>query len=229
MQFTGVTRDGGYAEFVVADADYVAPLPDTLSFADAAPLMCAGLTVYSALRRSGFRPGERVAVIGLGGLGHLGVLYARAMGGRVAVLSSTTEKEAEARELGAEIFIPTRTRAAAEALQAWEGGANLILATAPSVESVNSVFPGLAANGTLVVLGVGPGEVSLNPVSLIMGRRHVMGSPAGSRKELHEVLQFAASKGLRPRLTPFPLAGAAEALGKMHANQLRGRAVLVLE
>ena len=229
LEFTGVTRDGGYAEFVVADADYVAPLPDTLAFADAAPLMCAGLTVYSALRRSGFKPGDRVAVIGLGGLGHLGVLYARAMGGRVAVLSNTAEKEAAARELGAELFIPTKTRAAAEALQAWEGGADLILATAPSVESASSAFAGLAPNGMLVLLGVGPGELSLNPMALIMGRRRVMGSPAGSRKELHEALQFAASHGVRPRLTQFPLAAAAEALAQMHDNRLRGRAVLMLD
>ena len=215
--------------FVVADADYVAPLPDELAFADAAPLMCAGLTVYSALRRSGFRPGDRVAVIGLGGLGHLGVLYARAMGARVAVLSTTAEKEAEARELGAELFIPTKTRAAAEALQEWEGGANLILATAPSIESVNPAFAGLAPNGMLVLLGAGPGELSLNPMALIMGRRRVMGSPAGSRKELHEALQFAARHGVRPHLTRFPFAAAAEALEQMHDNRLRGRAVLMLE
>ncbi|SRR5712692_3068472 len=229
LEFTGVTRDGGYAEFVVADADYVAPLPDALTFADAAPLMCAGLTVYSALRRSGFKPGARVAVVGLGGLGHMGVLYARAMGGRVAVISSTAEKEAQAHELGAELFIPTKTRDPAEALQAWEGGANLILATANSVDSVNAVFPGLAPNGTLVVLGVGPGNVTLSPIALIMGRRRVMGSPAGSRMELRESLRFAADHGVRPHSTRYPLEGAAEALALMRENRLRGRAVLVLE
>ena len=162
-------------------------------------------------------------------LTHLGVLYARAMGARVAVLSSTAEKEGDARELGAELFIHTKTRSAAEALRAWEGGANLVLATAPSVESASAVFPGLAPNGMLVLLGAGPGELSLSPMGLIMGRRRVMGSPAGSRKELHEALQFAASHGVRPRLTQFPLAVAAEALSQMHDNRVRGRAVLMLE
>jgi alcohol dehydrogenase, propanol-preferring len=229
LQFTGVTRDGGYAEFVLADARYVASLPDALPFADAAPLMCAGLTVYSALRRAGFEPGDRVAIVGLGGLGHMGVLYALAMGGRVAVISSTPEKEPLARELGAELFISTDTRAPAEALQSWEGGANLILATANSVESVNAVFSGLAPNGTLVVLGVGPGNISLNPMDLIMARRRVMGSPAGSRKELRECLRFAADHGVRPHVTRYPLEKAEEALALMHENRLRGRAVLVVE
>src|SRR5919112_2489191 len=127
-QVTGITTDGGYAEFMIAPAAYVAPIPDALDFAEAAPLMCAGLTVYNGLRNAGFEPGDRVAVIGLGGLGHLGVLYAIEMGGRVAVLSSSQDKEEEAHELGAELFIDTGQGSAAEALLDWEGGADIILA-----------------------------------------------------------------------------------------------------
>jgi propanol-preferring alcohol dehydrogenase len=229
LGFTGVTGDGGYQEFTVANASYVVSLPDALGFVDAAPLMCAGLTVYSALRHAGFKAGDKVAVIGLGGLGHMGVLYARAMGGRVAVLSTTASKESDARELGAELFVNSKTCVPGEALRAWEGGANIILATASSVESANTAFPGLASNGTLVLLGVGPGDVSLNPMALIMGRRRVMGSPAGSRKDLHDTLDFAAKHGVRPRVTRFPLGDATEALAQMHDGRLRGRAVLVIE
>jgi D-arabinose 1-dehydrogenase-like Zn-dependent alcohol dehydrogenase len=192
LAFTGVMGDGGYQELMVANASYVVPLPEALGFLDAAPLMCAGLTVFSALRHAAFRPGYRVAVIGLGGLGHMAVLFARAMGGRVAVVSTSAAKEKDAMELGAELFIHSETRSPAKALQGWQGGANLILATANSVESANAAFAGLAPNGTLVVLGVGPGNVSLDPMTLIMGRRRVMGSPAGSRKDLDDTLRFAA-------------------------------------
>lgn len=228
-EFTGVTKDGGYQELMLASAGYVAPLPDTLDFAEAAPLMCAGLTVYSGLRHAGFAPGQKVAVIGLGGLGHLGVLYVKAMGGRVAVLSTSPEKEAEARELGAERFVNTKTQASGEALQAWEGGADIILATASSFDSMTAAFPGLATDGTMVVLGVGAGNLTLNPMELIMGRRRVMGSPAGSRRELREALEFAAAHGIRPRITRVPLEGASEALDRMHAGAIRGRAVLMMD
>src|SRR5262249_23080014 len=134
MQFTGITQDGGYKEFILAPAAYVAPLPDGIDFVHAAPLMCAGLTVFSGLRHAGFEPGDKVAVIGLGGLGHLGVLLARAMGGRVAVLSTSPDKQQEARELGAERFINLKAESPSEALRAWEGGADIILATPPAAE-----------------------------------------------------------------------------------------------
>jgi propanol-preferring alcohol dehydrogenase len=226
MAFTGVTGDGGYQEFIVANAAYLVSLPDTIDFAEAAPLMCAGLTVFSALRHAGFQPGHRVAVVGLG---EMGILYARAMGGRVAVVSSTSEKESDARLLGAELFIHSKTSAPAEELTRWDGGANIILSTASSVESANAAFPGLAPNGTLVLLGAGPGDVSLNPMALVMGRRRVMGSPAGSRKDLRDTLAFAAEHGVRPRVMRFPLDRANEAIRAMRERALRGRAVLVME
>lgn len=228
-EYTGVTKDGGYQELMLARAAYAAPLPDALDFVEAAPLMCAGLTVYNGLRCADFKPGDKVAVIGLGGLGHLGVLYARAMGGRVAVLSRSADKEPEALELGAERFINTRGKPAGEALCAWEGGADIILATAPSVETVRAAFPGLAPDGTLMVLGVGPGDIAVNPMHLTMGRRRLMGSPAGSPKDLRDALDFAATHGVRPKVTRFQLAHAGEVLVQMQSGLIRGRAVLAMD
>jgi len=143
----------GYQQFMLAPAAYVAPLPDRIDFVEAAPLMCAGLTVFSGLRHAGFEPGDKVAVIGLGGLGHMGVLFVRALGGRVAVLSTSAEKEAEARGLGAERFINLKTESASEALRTWEDGADIILATPPAAEPMIAAFPEFALNGTMVVLG----------------------------------------------------------------------------
>lgn len=228
VQVTGVSQDGGYAEFMLAPASYVAPIPDALDFVEAAPLMCAGLTVYNGLRNAGFEPGDRVAVIGLGGLGHLGVLYAREMGGRVAVLSSSSDKEEEARDLGAERFISSEDSSVAEALLDWEGGANIILATAPSVESMTEALPGLAPGGTLAVIGAADGEISVSPMDLIGARRHLMGSPSGSRKDVRYALEFAATHGVRPRITQRPLEDAGDVLNEMHERRLRGRVVLTV-
>jgi len=229
MQFTGVTKDGGYQEFMVAPAGYVAPLPAKLDFVDAAPLMCAGLTVFSGLRHAGFAPGFKVAVIGLGGLGHLGVLLARAMGGRVAVLSTSADKRDQALALGAERFIDFKTESPGDALRAWEGGADIILATPPAVDPMVAAFPGLALNGTMVVLGAPPENIAVSPMDLIMGRRRLMGSPAGSRKDLRDVLEFAATHDLRPIVTRMPLEEAGNALREMHEGRVRGRAVLVMK
>jgi D-arabinose 1-dehydrogenase-like Zn-dependent alcohol dehydrogenase len=229
MQFTGITKDGGYQQFMLAPAAYVAPLPADLDFAEAAPLMCAGLTVFSGLRHAGFEPGNKVAVIGLGGLGHMGVLLARAMGGRAAVLSTSADKQDEALDLGAERFINLKRESPSEALRAWEGGADIILATPPAAEPMMAAFPGLALNGTMVVLGAPPDNIAVNPMELIMGRRRLMGSPAGSRKDLRDVLHLAATHSLRPRVTEMPLDDAEQALKKMHQKSIHGRAVLVMD
>jgi len=229
MQFTGITKDGGYQQFMLAPAAYVAPLPASLDFAEAAPLMCAGLTVFSGLRHAGFEPGNKVAIMGLGGLGHMGVLLARAMGGRAAVLSTSAEKQDEARELGAERFINLKMESPSEALLAWEGGADIILATSPAADLMMAAFPGLALNGTMVVLGAPPDHITVNPMALIMGRRRLMGSPAGSRKDLRDVLHLAATHSLRPRVTEMPLEDAGQALEKMHQKSIHGRAVLVMD
>ena len=228
MEVTGVTKDGGYQEFMIAPAAYVAPIPDGLDFAEAGPLMCAGLTTFNGLRNAGFRVGQKVAVIGLGGLGHLGVLYARAMGARVAVISNTPDKEAEARDLGAEHFINTQSQKAGDALKEWDGGADIILATAPSTEAATDAFPGLASDGTLVLLGIGAGDIKASPMDLVGGRRHLMGSPSGSRKDIRATLDFSAHNQVLPHITKFPLQDASKALELMHTGMLRDRAVLVL-
>ena len=229
LEFTGVTRDGGYQEYMLAPAAYVAPLPEGLDFADAAPLMCAGLTVYSGLRHAGFRPGHKVAVIGLGGLGHMAVLFARAMGGRVAVLSTSADKEPEAQRLGAERFINVKKSKPAEALKAWDGGADLVLATAPDAETMAAAFPGLAIDGTMMVLGAPFAPLTVSPFDLIMGRRRLMGTPAGSRKDLHDTLAFAAAHGVRPRVKRASLQDLAGALGEMDKGHMLGRTVVVMQ
>ena len=226
-EWTGMMHDGGYADFMIARADYTVPLPDQLDDAEAAPLMCAGVTVYSGLLHSGVRAGHRVAVIGLGGLGHLAVLYAGAMGARVAVLSTHVGKEAEAKELGAERFILSTTGDVAAALRQWDGGADVIVATAPTVESVTNTFNGLAADGTMLVLGVGPGRIEIDPTELVMGRRRIIGSPAGSRAELRQTLRLAAERGIHPRVKTFPLTQVAEAFAAVERGDIARRAVLI--
>jgi alcohol dehydrogenase, propanol-preferring len=229
MTVTGVNRDGGYQEYMLAKAAYVAPVPEGLEFAEAGPLMCAGLTVFNGLRQAGFEPGQKVAVIGLGGLGHLGVLYAKAMGGRVAVISNTADKEAEARELGAEKFISTQGKKSADALREWDGGPDIILQTAPSTEAATEAFPGLAPDGTLVLLGVGAGEVIATPTDLISKRRRLMGSPSGSRHDVRAALNFSEHNHVVPRITKIALEDAPKALDAMQKGTLRGRSVIVFE
>jgi D-arabinose 1-dehydrogenase-like Zn-dependent alcohol dehydrogenase len=226
QRITGVNVDGGYQELMLAPANYVAPLPDEIDFAAAAPLMCAGLTVFNGLRLANFQPGQRVAVLGLGGLGHLGVQYARAMGGRVAVVSSNPEKEAKALELGAELFIGPGDGTSGERLREWDGGADIILGTPPTIAPMNEAFSGLATDGTLVVLGVGPGDIQVAPLDLIMPRRRIIGLPSGSRHELRDTLEFAARHGITAEYTPYPLEAAREALEDTHHGRVPSRAVL---
>ena len=229
MTITGVNRDGGYQEYMIAPAAYVAPIPDSLDFAEAGPLMCAGLTVFNGMRQAGYQLGQKVAVIGLGGLGHLAVLYARAMGARAAVISNTADKEAEALELGAERFINSGSQKVADALREWDGGADIILATAPSTQAATDAFPGLASDGTLVLLGVGAGNITTSPADLIGGRRKLMGSPSGSRHDLRATLNFSAHNRVVPRITKIALQDAGEALDQMEAGTLRDRAVIIFE
>jgi D-arabinose 1-dehydrogenase-like Zn-dependent alcohol dehydrogenase len=229
LQFTGVTCDGGYQEYMLAPAAYVAPLPEGLDFAEAAPLMCAGLTVYGGMRHAGFRPGHKVAVIGLGGLGHLAALFAKAMGGRLAVLSTSADKERDALELGSERFIDVKRTQPAQALRDWGGGADLIVATAPDAETMSAAFPGLAIDGTMLVLGAPFAPLSLSAFDLIMGRRRLMGSPAGSRKELLDTLAFASAHGVRPQVTRVSLPDVASALAEMDSGHMRGRMVVTFD
>jgi propanol-preferring alcohol dehydrogenase len=229
MSVTGVNRDGGYQEYMIAPALYVAPIPEGLDFAEAGPLMCAGLTVFNGMRQAGYKPGQKVAVIGLGGLGHLAVLYAKAMGGRVAVISNTPDKEDEAGELGAEKFINTGAKKSGDALREWDGGADIILATAPNMDAANEAFPGLAADGTLVLLGIGAGNIIAVPFDLIGARRRLMGSPSGGRQDIRATLNFSAHNNVVPRITKIQLSEANNALDQMEQGKLRGRAVIVFD
>jgi D-arabinose 1-dehydrogenase-like Zn-dependent alcohol dehydrogenase len=228
IDITGVTKDGGFQEYMVAPARHVSALPEGLDFAVAAPLMCAGLTVFTGLRHAGFEPGQKVAITGLGGLGHLGALYARAMGGRVAVISSSPDKEARAKELGAELFINSKKDDVTAALQAWDGGADVILATAPSADIMKACFPGLGRHGTLVVLGVTDDELNFAPTDFILAERRVIGSLIGSRTDIQDALAFAVAHGIKPEITTFALEQAGDAIGQMQAGTLRGRGVVVM-
>jgi len=226
-QYVGMTRDGGYQQFMLARADYVLPLPEALTFTDAAPLMCAGLTVYSGLRHAGFKPGDKVAVIGLGGLGEMAVQFASAMGGRVAVISSTRQKDIRAHELGAEKFIHEGTDKIDEALSRWDGGADIILQVAPSPASANAALRGLASDGTFVLLA--PVPISPDPVALVMRRQRIMGSPSGSRKELRAALDLAAARSIRSHSRRFALDEANGALHELETAHPAGRLILQMD
>jgi len=223
-EYVGMTRDGGYQELMLAQADYVLSLPDELSFSAAAPLMCAGLTVYSGLNHADFKPGDKVAVVGLGGLGEMAVQFTRAMGGRVAVISSTKQKEARARELGAERFVLEGTEKIDEALLSWDGGPDIILHVAPSLAAADAALRGLALDGAFVLLA--PVPISVDPFALLMRRQRIMGISSGSRKELRAALDLAAAHSIRPHVQSFPLDRVNDALSQLERARPAGRIVL---
>ena len=225
---TGISHDGGYQESMLAPADAVAMLPEGMAFDEAAPLLCAGVTTYNALRNSPARPGDLVAVQGLGGLGHLGVQFARAMGFRVAAVSGGSDKEKFARKLGAHLYVDSRAGDPAAALQK-HGGASVILATAPDGPSISRLVPGLGRNGCLVVVGAPMEPIQLSAIDLISGRRRVQGWPAGTAQDSTETMAFAALHGVKTMIETFPLRKADEAYARMIGGKARFRAVLVTE
>lgn len=224
-EVTGISFDGGYAEKMVAPAEALARVPEGLSAEHAAPLLCAGVTTYNALRHTGARPGDRVAVLGIGGLGHLGVQYARRMGFETVALSRGPEKEELARELGADSYVDTEAGDPAQALQDM-GGARVILSTAPSAEAINAVKGGLGPRGELVVVGVDEGVIEVAPLELIEAGRAVRGWPSGHAMDSEETLEFSALRHVAPRVETFPLEQANEAYERMITNQARFRVVL---
>jgi propanol-preferring alcohol dehydrogenase len=221
-RFTGIDFDGGYAEYAVLKADFVTPLPAALDPVAAAPLMCAGLTAFNALRKAGISATSRVAVIGLGGVGGLAVRYAAAMGARVAVVARSSRSEATAREMGAELFIATRDRDPAEALKAWDGGASLILNASPFTSAAAAAFTGLAPDGMLVLCGYDSEPLSLPTSPLVLNRLHAMGTPTGSPHDLRDTLAFSAAHDIMPEITEISLGDASSALDAM-ANGHPGR------
>lgn len=199
-------------------------MPDGLPAVEAAPLMCAGLTTFNALRNSGARAGDLVAVLGLGGLGHLGVQYAAKMGFRTAGIARGKEKEALARQLGASIYIDSQAQDAAAELQKL-GGARVILATATSGEAMSAVAGGLAVNGTMLVVGAAP-SMEVSPVFLLSGCRSVKGWYSGTSIDTEETLAFSAASGIRPMNEVYPLERAEEAYQRMMSGRARFRVVL---
>jgi D-arabinose 1-dehydrogenase-like Zn-dependent alcohol dehydrogenase len=224
-QITGLTLDGGYAEYAVVPAEAAARIPDDLDAVEAAPLLCAGVTTYNSLRNSGARPGDTVAVLGIGGLGHLGVQYAARMGFRTIALSQGADKEALARSLGAHQYVDTAKVSAGEALRAL-GGADLVLATAPNSAAIASTVSGLKPRGKLLIVGVPSEPLQLSVFPLISGKT-IAGWPSGSAIDSEETLSFSALTGVRPRIEKLPLEKAEEAFGKVMTNRVRFRAVLV--
>ena len=224
LKVTGILRDGGYAEYVVVEAQALAHIPDKMSAVDAAPLMCAGITTFNALRNSGARAGDTVAVQGIGGLGHLGVQYASRMGFRTVALSSGSDKEEFARQLGAHEYIDTAKVPTGEGLQRL-GGADLILATAPHADAVSAAVAGLKPRGVLLIVGVPHEPFQVSAAVLLSGRK-VAGWPSGSSIDSEETMAFSALQGVKPRTEVFQLAQAEEAFAKVMANKVRFRAVL---
>ncbi len=222
---TGISFDGGYAEYMAAPETAVAAVPDSLSSAEAAPLLCAGITTFNALRNSNLQPGDLVAVQGIGGLGHLGVQYAHKFGCEVAALSRGTDKKEMAKELGADHYIDTEASDAAEELQKL-GGAKVILATAPNSKAISSVVDGLSVDGTLMVVGAVAEPMEISPFQLIMGRKSVTGWPSGTAKDSEDTLDFSALTDITPKIETYPLAKANEAYDRMINNKARFRVVL---
>jgi len=220
----GISYDGGYAEFVVVPQEAVARMPADLDAVDAAPLMCAGITTFNALRNSGARAGDTVAVQGIGGLGHLGLQYAAKMGFRTVAISRGADKEALARQLGAHEYVDTDVSSAAEGLQKL-GGADLVLATAPNAEAMASTVGGLKSRGKLLIIAAPQGPVSLSAFSLLSGKT-AAGWPSGTAMDSEETLSFSALSGVRPRIERFKLEQAGEAFAKVMENRVRFRAVL---
>lgn len=222
---TGVHYDGGYAEYSVVPQEALARIPDELESASAAPFLCAGITTYNALRNSGARGGDLVAVQGVGGLGHLGIQFASKLGFKTVAISRGKDKEEMARELGASIYIDTDTVNPAEALTNM-GGARVILATAPNSKAISSLIDGLAVDGTLLVVAATDEAIQVSPLQLIMGRKSILGWPSGDAKDSEETLSFSASNGVRPMIETFPLEKVHEAYQQMISNKARFRVVL---
>jgi D-arabinose 1-dehydrogenase-like Zn-dependent alcohol dehydrogenase len=221
---TGITSDGGYADYMIARAEAVARVPEGLSAVEAAPLMCAGITTFNALRNSGTRPGDLVAVLGLGGLGHLGVQYAAKMGFKTVGIARGKDKEALARTLGAWHYIDSQAQDPAAELSRL-GGAKAIIATVTNGDAMGATLGGLAVNGTLMVIGAAE-SLQVPPLLLLTGRRKVQGWYSGTSIDSEETLSFSVLSGVRPMNEVFPLERTSEAYDRMMSGKARFRVVV---
>jgi propanol-preferring alcohol dehydrogenase len=219
---TGIVVDGGYAEYGVFKGAFVTPLPPGLDPVAAAPLMCAGLTAFNALRRAGAHAGSRVAVVGAGGIGSLAIRYALAMGARVAVVGHSRRAEDRVKEMGAEVFVAGGETDAAAALKAWDGGANVILNAAPTTAAGAATLGGLAPDGTLVLCGYDSEPLTLPTQPMILNRLRVMACPSGSPHDLRDTLAFSATHGILPEITPIDLDDAPAAVDALASGGRSG-------
>lgn len=223
----GLSYDGGYAEYMIAPVEGLAAMPESLDNAEAAPLLCAGVTTFNSLRRSGAMPGDLVAVLGIGGLGHLGIQFASKFGYRTVAIGRGSENATRAKKLGATDYIDSQATNAAQALKKM-GGARVILATAPSSKAMSELIDGLGPNGTLLVVGATMDPIEVTPVQLIFGRRKVQGWYSGIATDSEDTLRFAELTGVRAMIEKYPLAKAAEGYTRMMSGKAEFRVVLTM-
>ncbi len=225
---TGIDFDGGYAEYMIARAETLAAIPDDLPAEEAGSFMCAGVTVFNALRNSGARPGDVVAVQGIGGLGHLGIQYARRMGFQTIALGRGKDKEPLAKRLAAQHYFDSNVIDPIKELQKL-GGARVILATAPSAKAISSVVEGLAVDGNLLIPAAPNDPLTISVMPLIMGRRQVSGWYSGTARDSQFTLEFSALSGVQPMIEKYSLGQVAEAFEQMHGGKARFRVVLIMQ
>jgi D-arabinose 1-dehydrogenase-like Zn-dependent alcohol dehydrogenase len=223
----GITYDGGYQEYMVAPVEALAHMPESLDAAEAAPLMCAGITTFNALRHSGAQPSDLVAIQGIGGLGHLGVQFANKFGYKVAAIGRGPANAPLAKKLGAHLYIDSAANDVAAELQKL-GGATAILATAPSGKSMSGLVGGLGANGVLMVVGVSPDPIEVPPHNLINGKKRIQGWASGIPTDSEDTLRLAEETGVRPMIEKYPLAKAAEGYARMMSGKAEFRVVLTM-
>jgi D-arabinose 1-dehydrogenase-like Zn-dependent alcohol dehydrogenase len=227
LKIAGISYDGGYQQYMVAPVEALVAMPETLSDVEAAPLLCAGITTFNALRHSGAFPGDLVAVQGIGGLGHLGIQFANKFGYRVAAIGRGSENAVLAKKLGANVYIDSKATNAAEELQKL-GGAKVILATAPNSKAMSELIDGLGPNGKLMVVGATFDPIEVTPVQLIGGSRTIQGWASGIPTDSEDTLRFAELTGVRPMIETYPLEKAAEAYARMMSGHAQFRVVLTM-
>jgi D-arabinose 1-dehydrogenase-like Zn-dependent alcohol dehydrogenase len=227
LQVCGISYDGGYQQYMVAPVEALVSIPDSLRDVDAAPLLCAGITTYNALRHSGALPGDLVAVQGIGGLGHLGIQFANKFGYKVAGIGRGPENASLAKKLGANVYIDSQATNASEALQKL-GGARVILATAPNSKAMSELINGLGPNGELMVIGATFDPIEVTPIQLISGSKTIQGWAAGTPADSEDTLRFAELTGVRPMIETYPLEKVAEAYARMLSGKAEFRVVLTM-
>jgi D-arabinose 1-dehydrogenase-like Zn-dependent alcohol dehydrogenase len=228
LKITGISYDGGYQEYMLAPVEALARMPDDLSPEDAAPLLCAGITTFNALRHSGALPGDLVAVHGVGGLGHLGIQFANKFGFHVVAIGRGAENAGLAAKLGAHRYLDSNAVNAAEELSKM-GGARVILTTAPNAKAMSALIDGLGTNGTMVVVGASLEAIEVSPIQLIVGRRSVQGWASGTPTDSEDTLRFAELSGVRPMIEKYPLSRVNEAYDRMISGKAQFRVVLTMQ